>query len=138
MFAKWEATDDKRSIDIRVGSDGKIKFYIGYNGGASSELIYNVGSLVAGRWYHFGFTFDDSDKSWKVQCYDDTAEIRIHNANGNSTNNISVEDASVGIGATFSAGPAAPMDGEMDEVVVFKDILSVDEIVEIRQGIYGS
>ena len=138
LYNKWDGATGNRSIIIQVTSAGHFNFYLGYNGGASAENIYDAGSLVSGRWYHYGLTFDNADKSWKIVVWDDTALAKVINASGTSTNNISAVTTPLIIGARYDANlPIAPFDGEKDEVVVFKDILTTGEIDQIRQGTYS-
>ncbi len=62
----------------------------------------------------------------------------VLNASGTATNNISLTDAPFAIGAWFNGGtPVYPIDGLIDEVVVFRDILTTGEIDQIRQGTYA-
>ncbi len=140
-FSKWDNTLNSRSFVIQVTQANEFRFLIGTSGGASSEIVYDSAAiqLSTGRWYHYGITFQDSDKSWKVVVWDDTGSSKIINASGNSTNNINIEDAGVAIGSQLSNGVGSfPYDGEIDEIVVFKDILTTGEIDEIRQGVFGA
>ncbi len=137
LFSKYDSGGNKRSISISVLSDGKISVLLGHTAGTNAETVYSAGTLVIGRFYHFGFTYQDSDKAWKLVVWDDTASSKIINASGTAANAINVEDAPFTIGAGGSGG-GTPFDGEIDEVVVFKDILTTGEIDEIRQGVYGA
>jgi hypothetical protein len=111
--------------------------WIGYNGGASWEALDHGTAMSSGRWYHIGFTYQDSDRAYRMRIWDDTASALLGGGEvtGNYTNNINVEDAPLYIG-----GPATGFGivGEMDEMVVFNDILSAEEIDQIRGGSYGS
>ena len=65
-------------------------------------------------------------------------ESVVLNASGTATNNISITDAPFAIGASYNNGsPAYYIDGLIDEVVVFSDILTTSEIDQIRQGTYA-
>ncbi len=141
LFSKYDWGSNERSLMIRISPAGPyFELLIGYNGGTSGETVYSGGTLSNERWYHFGVTFQDSDKSWKVVVWDDTGESKIIDTSGTATNNINIEAAIVAIGmAYFNDGtPLNGFDGEIDEVVVFKDILTTGEIDEIRQGVYGA
>ncbi len=140
LYSKWNSVGNKKSIRIFVAyPTGAFNVHIGYNGGVSQETIYAAGSLVAGRFYHYAFTFDNSDKSWQLVVWDDTGSTKIINTSGTATNNISVidEQVAIGVGYISNITPRMLFDGEIDEVVVFKDILTTTEIDEIRQGIYS-
>ena len=139
LFSKFD-TNGLRSFSIGIeANNGNFVVMIGHTNGTATEFLYRAGALVIGRFYHYGVTFQDSDKSWKVVVWDDTAQSKIINASGTATNNISVGTALVGIGARiFNSGtPVQFMDGEIDEVPVFKDILTTGEIDQIRAGIYS-
>ncbi len=139
LFSKFD-TNGLRSLSIGVEQlNGKFVILLGYNNGDSGEFLYRAGALVTGRFYHYGFTYQDSDKAWKLVVWDDTAESKIIDVSGTATNNISIETATVGIGVRyFATGTATDtMDGEIDETVVFKDILTTGEIDQIRQGVFG-
>ncbi len=137
IFSKDKIGD--RTLTIRVTNSGKFEVKMGYGDGTLNETIYEAGALVTGRFYHFGFTFQDSDKSWQLVVWDDTAVSKIIDTSGNSTNNIYVGIAPVAVVLGYFDGgtPFNPFDGEQDEVVVFKDILTIAEIDEIRAGTYG-
>jgi len=140
FFGKFENTSGKYCIKLLWGTTGpSILLQIGHTGGTATETLYDGGSLSTNRWYHLAVTFDDSDKSWKLVVWDDTAGSKIINASGTATNNISISDAPFLVGdiATSSGTPqGVTWDGELDEFVVFKDILTSDEIDEIRAGTY--
>lgn len=135
IFAKYASTGDKRSYLIGLTISEEIYFNIGYNNGASFETITHGSVLVAGRWYHIGATFQDSDKSYFLKIWDDFNSCQLGtNLDSNSTNNINVEDAYLYFGIFL--GWASYLDGLVDELVVFKDILLEAEIDAVRAGIY--
>lgn len=136
---------DKYSLWLDTyASDGfpvtstKFRFRLGYNGGASQEDKLFSTTFVTARWYHVGFTYQDSDKSYKMRIWDDTAGALLGGAEvtGNTTNNINVEDGVVDIASYNDA--SSFLDGLLDELVIFNDVLTSDEIDEIRAGTYGA
>jgi len=144
IFSKDDTALSKRSLQIYLnptyyGSQpATFVIRMGYNSGGSSEVIYEDGVYQAARWYHFGFTLKDSDKSWKFVVWDDTASSKIVDASGTATNNINIEDAALRVGATGGSGFSADrFDGLIDELVVFKDVLTAGEIDQIRAGTYS-
>lgn len=139
LVSKYDR-DGKRSFAITCVDDD-LKFLLGYNSGASVEtVIVFADGLDVGVWYHLGFTYQDSDKSWYAKLVGD--DVTTLEASGNTTNNINVEDGSFGIGTYFYQGNPdysnSQYDGLIDEVVIFKDILSEAEIDAIRAGTYGA
>lgn len=119
---------------------GDTLFYvwIGYNGGVTWEAKNHATAMVASRWYHVGYTYQDSDKSFRLRIWDDTAGALLGGAEltGNYTNNINIEDSPVG--AVGNATSTFGLVGKIDEVVIFNDILTADEIDQIRSGTYGA
>ena len=144
LFSKWDDPNSKRTImlqSVDVAGSDYFRFYLGFNGGASAETVITFGTAFALHiWYHIGFTFQDSDKSWKIRIWDDDAGALLGGAEetGNSTNNINIEDAAVFLGAYEGSPATGTHDGLMDEVIVFNDILSSAEIDEIRAGTYAA
>ncbi len=135
---KWSSSGSKRSFGAFVSDQGstvtRVSLLIGFNGGASTEIILDTTvDIVADRWYHVGVTFQDSDKSFRIRIWDDTAQS-VTETTGNSTNNINIEDAGFELGS--ADGDAFSLNGKLDEVVVFNDILSSGEIDKIRNGTY--
>jgi len=104
---------------------------IGYSGGTAWEpKVAANPAVLAGRWYHVGVTYDDSDKSYRIRVWDENAAT-VYETTGNTTNNINVEDAKLQL-----VGPYGTFDGAIDELVVFNDVLTAKEIDCIRQGKY--
>jgi hypothetical protein len=117
---------------------GTHNLAIGYNNGADSEVLSSGTTINTGTWYHVGFTFDNADKSWKLIVWNDSTGSKVIDASGTATNNISATTAPFAIGCLFNSGALSQgFDGLIDEVVVFKDILTESEIDAIRGGTYS-
>jgi len=136
FFAKWDHAGLKRQLQIlQLGSPSDIRVYIGYNGGVSYEEVVTLNTnMVVNQWYHIGFTFQDSDKSWRLRVWDESGESVMEDT-GNTINNINIEDSFFTLGCVSDG--INHFDGRIDEVVVFNDILTSDEIDQIRVGTYG-
>ena len=134
IFCKGENVTNKRSFAIYNNSN-KLGILLGYSGGASFEGAYLTSSLLTGRFYSYGATYDDSDKSYRLRVWDHTAGALFQEITGNFTNNVNVEDGALFIGSRD--GGSVSFDGLMDETVVFKDIKTADIIDQIRAGTYG-
>lgn len=130
---------NKYCLRIRCDSDEDYEVHVGHNGGASLEEIkFDAGNspIVQDIWYHAGVTLKDSDKSYRISIYDDNAGAQhASDTTGNYTNNINVEDSGLTIGSY--SGAANKWDGHLDEMVVWKRVLSAAEIVKVRKGIFG-
>lgn len=107
---------------------------IGWNGGVSVEWIDDgLAALSTGNWYHFGITWSDATKAWHIRIWD----IDGAGLHGDNTG-IAVRNMNIDTGRFASNYDSANgWVGWIDELVVFDDILSSDEIDEIRQGIYA-
>jgi len=92
----------QRSFMIR-DNNGTLEFYIGYNSGGSAELLDNSLSLLTGRWYHIGATFNNTTKAWQLRVWDDTSKT-VELKSGTATNNIAITGAPFAIGTWFSNG----------------------------------
>jgi hypothetical protein len=128
-----------RSFAVRLsGALSKILFTIGYNGGASSTDIIFDTACVTGRWYHVGVVYDSSDNSMKLRIWDDTAGALLdNNKAGTAGGDMSPDTAPLQIGRDYELDGRV-LDGKVDEVVIFKDVLTDDEIDQIRAGTYGA
>jgi hypothetical protein len=135
-FCKWSSATSKRSFIAGIyRQSGTYRFTIGlgYSNGSSSDWAeaFDPNTTVqTGRWYHVGMTYEDSGKTWRVRVWDDTAQTATEGT-GTWDQNINVEDANVYVGRYDDGGY---VDGLVDQVVVFKDILTAAEIDSIRIG----
>lgn len=136
ILAKWDSTGNKRSIVLSTVSSSSTLFYaIGYNSGSSTEYLSNTYVLSTGIWYNIGLTYNQNTKAWTLRVWDDTAGEVVLNTSGTSTNFINVEDSAFTIGSlTASTNFDTYFDGLIDNVIVFKEILSPSQIDEIRAG----
>jgi hypothetical protein len=136
LLGKHDFQSGKRSFFLR-DNNGTLEFYIGYNGGASYELLDNSHSLSNATWYHIGATFNNTTKAWQLRVYEDGGVATTYS--GTATNNISIGAGAFTIGASESAGTAIYWsDGLFDEVVVFDTDISITDIDAIRSGTYGA
>lgn len=141
VFSKFEIGWAKRCFKALATDSGGPNFYcsIGYADGASEEALYWGTAPQTGRWYHFGTTFDNTNKAWTFDIWDDTAQTKIIDAGGTATNYMATPSNNttfVGVGHEWYNNLYEHWNGLIDELVVFKDILTSDEIDLIRQGKY--
>jgi hypothetical protein len=143
LFSKHDpVSTNGRSFALSVGHTSGTSYYlhmhIGTTGGTAEELKAHAPvQIFAGRWYHLGATYDDSDKSYRMRLYDATTDS-VTESTGNFFGNISITSTDVLIGAYLRGGiPAFSWPGLIDEVAVFNDVLTTAEIDKIRQGTYG-
>jgi len=132
IFAKFDTTGNRRSFALtRYGA--YIRVYSGYNGGASSEYFETNLFMSNSEWYHLGVTFDGLNKA---------GTVRLFRANNGTTyswpftfnNEPYIGTADVTVGSRHGGGDF--FNGHLDELVVFNDLISINEIDAIRSGTY--
>jgi len=136
FFTKYNIESNTRSLALRLTS-GKITVLFGYNSGASYEEIdFSSNTVTTGHWYHVALTVDAS-RNYRIRVYDATAdELLDDDKTGTISNEISITTAYLTIGQENNNLPNRNFLGNLDEIAVFNDVLSVAEIDEIRQGLY--
>jgi hypothetical protein len=120
-----------------VDSFGHFGFFIGTSGGSRYEDAWTIEQVAVGKWYHVVVTYQNSDRSYRINVWSTEAEAVLAEKTGNMTNNISITDADVYIGARQSLADHRFFDGLLDEMVVFNDVLTPTDIAKIRAGTYG-
>ena len=139
ILSKWWTVAGGRSWLLSMYDNGTQSFFMmrkAYNGGNSSEYGFNAEiPYVTGTWYHVGAVYEDSSKNWKIRVYDPNGSN--YETSGTMAQNISLTTTEWVIGHEDGA-QYHNFDGHIDEVVVFKDVLTSDEIDLIRQGLYGA
>lgn len=101
------------------------------SGGGYSFLIHNSW-MGENKWYHVGMTFDGNNGpnfAYRIRIFDYTAGTILGTDKvGTTTHNLYLYNADLSIGYQC--------DVNMDEVVIFDEIISTDQIDAIRQGIF--
>jgi hypothetical protein len=140
--AKWATSvgDPKRQFCFIKRSDDKIRFYIS-NSSQTLGYIEFATALTVGRWYHVAVTYDSSDGSTRIRIWDDfNSQQLAADQTGTISQTPYDDNAPLTIGTIGDLTPESDInawDGLIDEVVIFKDVLSVAEIDQIRQGTYN-
>lgn len=126
----------KRTFAIWVeGIMGKIIIKKGYNNGASFEYDVTSSICTKNQWYHVGFGYQESDKSYTIITWDDNANDFFNDdLIGNFLQETSVTTSSITLGAQDGGGQA--LDGYIDETIIFDRKLRKEEINAIRKGRY--
>ncbi len=140
VCSKWSEKDNQRSFRLYItnGATGcHFALSIGYFAGHAADTFeMPTVEVQPGRWYHVGITYRDSDASYRLRVWDDTAGTAVE-MTGNGTNRTDTTDAPWQIGRLVGwQGPAGYFDGLMDEMAVFNRVLTATDIDQIRQGIY--
>ncbi|MHC4440485.1 MAG: cadherin-like domain-containing protein, partial [Planctomycetota bacterium] len=124
---------------LLVQADGRIRISSGYEGGFSSQEHDWFGTPVqTDRWYFIASTYQSSDRSYRVRIYDYTAgDFLDDDLTGNFDRDIDVGDVGDGFFAFSYASPYYSFKGLMDACIVFDRPLSVQELEDIRLGMFG-
>jgi len=115
-------------------TDSSMELWISANGANWNPAYKHASAMVINRWYHVAVTYQDSDKAYRIRIWDDTAGAILGVDLTGVGVNIHVDSARVTIGDDDANNV---MDGKIDEMVIFNDILTVAQIDAIRAGTYG-
>jgi hypothetical protein len=127
----------KTSFNLLCRGSRQIELWIGTGTGAKSEILTHGTTVVSNRWYHVAVTFDDATHTGTISVWDGTTNTLLGtDAKKTDFSSMAVTDAAFGIGGMDNNWWAI-MNGLMDEVVVFNDVLTPQEITQIRQGTYN-
>ena len=141
ILSQWAATTNNRCWKFVVDTDDNFKWYFDNNGGGLSiRTAFAAETVSIDTWYHVGFTYDEGTGAY---------HFRIGDVNGVLEDKTgTIEDPDIydpnqgfSIGLDADADDTSyfyPFDGYLDEVGVFNDILTSEEIDEIRNGTYGA
>ena len=127
----------KYSWACTAGNNGGSTYQrlrIGYSGGSSVEDLDNTGvGLSADTWYHLFWSYNGSTKAYQMQVR--TTGGTVYQSSGTATNNMNIEDSLLEIGRTVGDA-IAEMDGLLDELTVFNDVISFTDANTIAAGSY--
>lgn len=138
VLGKFRDEDGSRSFLFSIYYDGSkcvFRASLGYDSANSVQYLLHGSALQTGRWYHVGFTYDDSTKAIRIRAYDNTAgAILGTDATGTLAGALSRCTQYMYIGRYYGTDSH---DYTIDEMCVFNDVLTVPEIDAIRSGTYG-
>jgi hypothetical protein len=133
--ANWGAGTTCYAITCVEG--GKIALYVGTAGGTIGGWMDSGVGLAIGRWYHVAATFDNVSHTGTITVWDDAADALL----GPVATMTSFPAMDVNADAFMIGGIEGmwykSLPGLLDEVVVFKDILTTTDLANIRAGTYG-
>jgi len=141
VISKYQTMSQSRSWQLSLAgpTDGHLKLDLGIGSGNSSKQ-YDLNAagqkLARNRWYHVAFTYRDKDRQFHVRVWDAASDKLVYDYTDKATSALAVTRAPLVLGAVGSL--AEFYDGLLDEMVVFNDVLTTDEIDLIRQGRYGT
>jgi len=118
---------------IYIGTDEKLYVRVYDDAAAFDTEVYGT-AFDGSTWFHVGVTYDSSDNGYRIRIWDDDGGALL-GADETGTFSNACTDSSV---ALLIGKGSFELDGNLDEVVFFKDVLSADEIDQIRAGTYGA
>ncbi len=135
----FKGTDnrDRRSLWLytdAVASTTKLRLQFGYNNGLSNQRV-DLEDIQSKRWYHLAVTYDLSTGITDYYLYDEETDLAEYGSHV-ITNAVAVFESPLSLGAQRGKFDYR-LKGNMDEIVVFKDVLTSAEVNQIRQGSYG-
>jgi len=111
----------------------KLYFRIYDNAGGFTTINSGFTLPAVDRWYHIATTFDGDNGpnfAYRISIWDDfTGALVGADVTGTMTRVLNCAAGGIEIGDGAN--------GKQDEFIVRNDVSSVDEITQIRQGIYG-
>ena len=121
---------------VGIGATGNLELYIA-DGLTNENYVYGT-TLTTGIWYHIGITYEDAGKTYRIRVWDDNAGALL----GADLTGTGSKNAYMGVDGAFAvggyrSGTTFSFDGKIDEFVVFNDVLTADEIDQIRTGTYA-
>jgi hypothetical protein len=141
MISKYLPTTDDRSWRLFLGggvNTGYLRLALG-TGTGSDAKVYDLNAkeqqFPKSQWYHVAFTYRSADRGYHIRVWDDAAGVLVYDHAGKATAAMPLTNAPLVLGGIPLLSEY--YDGLLDEVVVFKDVLTDDEIDRIRQGRYS-
>ena len=133
-----------RSFAVGLGNtagDTELYFLACNSDGSILELVPNTYNLSVDTWYCGIITYQNSDMGYSVRLRDAAGGVLGTDLTGVFTldaNKINAAAGNFTIGAVHSTGSTylVPFDGEIDQVVIFKDVLTEAEATNIAKGVY--
>lgn len=128
---------NENSYSIRLTYNaGTVYPELGVSQSGIDWVWYTYGTgIVAGNWYHIGATYEGGTYAYRLRIYDLTnTQILGTEITGTGPGDFNCDTGSFATAAINTTIPE--YDGLMDELVVFNDVLSADEIDAIRSGTY--
>jgi len=137
LWAKYK--DGNVVYRLSANADGRIQISSGYEGGfINQEGDFFSANVQENRWYFIASTYRYSDRSYRVRIYDYTADdFLADDLTGNFNHDINVGDPGDGFFILSYASPSLSFKGLMDACIVFSRALSVEELEDIRMGMFG-
>lgn len=120
--------------------DASNKLYINFYDISNIERdtdLFDTGFTVDGaHWYHVAVTINGTTGAYRIRIHDYTGDAQLDSDKTGTLNGF-VDPIQVSTADFVLGSPGTNWEGNLDEVVIFNDILSVAEIDQIRDSTYG-
>ena len=136
-FSKVDNSTHRSTFTIMTDPFGHVGFFIGTSDSRAYEDAWTFEQIAVGKWYHVVVTYRDNDRSYRFSIWSAEAGVVLVDRTGTLTNNIVVTDADICLGARQDLEANRFLDGLLDEMVVFNDVLTTDDIAKIRAATFG-
>ena len=131
IVSKWGGTPSRLwSVNV---TDTNVRWLISATGSDAEALTETNTTIGENKWYHVGATYN-VDKTWRIRIWDvDATSV----AESTGTGSLLLGDEAARFSLFNYALGISGFEGNLDEVVIFKDVLTADEIDQIRAGTYS-
>ncbi|HUX17078.1 MAG TPA: LamG domain-containing protein [Phycisphaerae bacterium] len=146
---EWRAfinknTTGKRSFSVAMDASFRPTLHVGYDAGAVGTIAATwPTALSAGKWYFAAATVQQNGANidWTFTVWDDTAGANL-GGDPDMSGSVASETWNIGDAVLYvgcnGGSTTYDYDGLIDEMVIFDDVLTADEIDQIRLGTYGA
>ena len=135
LFNKWNGVN-MRSFNLQYDSVNKLRLSIGYNSGASEEVLTSgLYTPPVETWLHVLFAYNRTTRAWKLNLWND-ADKSGFSLSGTSANTLSNVDSPFWIGRD-PVTTSNYLTGHVDETAIFTRVVSNEHQKKIVNGVYG-
>lgn len=133
FFSK--TADGKRTVGVEIDQNSKLSFWIGTGTNNFEVVGPHASVLTTGVHYCAAVSFDNVSKEGCIRLRTTDGDVIGSDYSEITSNNISIYDASFEIGRS---GDSGYYDGIIDETVIFKGILTSEEVTSMARRTYAS
>jgi len=135
IFGRWDASSAARSFLLYAFSTANtIRFLVRDTGGSNADIDTGI-ALVSEKWYHVKGTFDSATNTSTLRVCNSSGTT-IYTGNDTIPNGMETINQALTLGA-FNADETRAWDGNLQEWVLFKDIVTDSEQDDIIAGTYS-
>ena len=120
-----------QAASVDEGVTHKVKLMLSSTGASYDAAYTHASALATGVWYHVAVTYGPG--TYRIRIWDDTAQAILGADAIGAAIDTHVDDGWCWLGSPVYD---SDIDGHVDEMVIFKRVLTVEEIDKIRQGVF--